>query len=149
MIMKRLFLLPFVVLAVLSVSADDSIPDRPSIFEAMPNVQVRQDSAVQTLLHTMVYGTSGVAEIDGYRVQIYSSNRQQTAKAEALQLEKELSDKVANPIYVLYMTPFWKVRIGNFRTFAEANEFKAQFVSQYPERQGDTYVVRDKIQVVQ
>lgn len=147
--MKRLFPLLFIVLSVLSVSADDSIPPRPSIFDDMPGVQVRQDSAVQTLLHTMVYGTSAVTEIDGYRVQIYSSNRQQTAKAEALQLEKEVSDKVAYPVYVLYMTPFWKVRIGNFRTFAEANAFKAQFVSQCPDRQGDTYVVRDKIQVVQ
>ena len=147
--MRRLFPLLFAVLLVLSVSADDSIPPRPSIFDDMPGVQVRQDSAVQTLLHTMVDGTSAVTEIDGYRVQIYSSNRQQTAKAEALQLEKEVSDRVAYPVYVLYMTPFWKVRIGNFRTFAEANAFKAQFVSQYPDRQGDTYVVRDKIQVVQ
>ncbi len=147
--MKRLFLLLNVGLSVLSVSADDSIPSRPSIFDDMPGVQVRQDSAVQTLLHTVIDGTSAIAEIDGYRVQIYSSNRQQTAKTEALQLEKEVSDKVAYPVYVLYMTPFWKVRIGNFHTFAEANAFKTQFVSQYPDRQGDTYVVRDKIQVVQ
>lgn len=88
-------------------------------------------------------------ETDGYRVQIYSSNQQQTAKAEALSLETQLKDKIQQTVYVLYLTPFWKVRIGDFRTYEEAKEYKKLFVQQYPDMMGDTYIVRDKIQVLQ
>lgn len=47
------------------------------------------------------------------------------------------------------MPPFWKVRIGDFRTYEEAKEYKKLFVEQFPSIMGDTYIVRDKIQVWQ
>ena len=37
-----------------------------------------------------MHGKHELVEIDGYRVQIYSSNQQQTAKGEALDLEAKL-----------------------------------------------------------
>lgn len=129
--------------------AGDSLSLRPDIFADMPYVQVRQDSLVGALLHNRIYGESELQEIDGYRVQIYSSNRQQTAKAEALQLEKDLADRVSVSVYVLYMPPFWKVRLGDFRTYEEATQCKAQMTAQFPDKQGDIYIVRDKIKVVQ
>lgn len=129
--------------------AADSLAPRPDIFAEMPYVQVHQDSLVGNLLHNRIYGESELREIDGYRVQIYSSNRQQTAKAEALQLEKDLADRVSVSVYVLYMPPFWKVRLGDFRTYEEATQCKAQMTAQFPDKQGDIYIVRDKIKVVQ
>ncbi len=147
--MKRFSTLLIVALSALAMYAGDSLSVRPYILEDMPNVQVHQDSLVEKLLHDKIYGTSDLIEIDGYRVQIYSSNLQQTAKTEALQLEKEISEQVAVPVYVLYLPPFWKVRLGNFRTFDEANKYKSQFIAQHPTMQGDTYIVRDKIQVAQ
>jgi len=120
-----------------------------SILDSMPGVQIVQDSAMNALLDEAVNGPRQLVEIDGYRVQIYSSNQQQTAKTEALELEAKLKDKVAHTIYVQYLPPFWKVRIGDFRTYEEAKEYKKLFVQQYPEMMGDTYIVRDKIQVMQ
>ena len=52
-------------------------------------------------------------------------------------------------IYVQYLPPFWKVRIGDFRTVEEAKEYKKLFVQQFPDMIGETYVVRDKIKVLQ
>ena len=101
------------------------------------------------LLQTAIKGGGEIVEIDGYRVQIYSSNLQQTAKAEALNLETKLQSQIEQPIYVQYLPPFWKVRVGDFRTVEEAKEYKKQFVALFPSMMGDTYVVRDKIQVVQ
>jgi hypothetical protein len=40
------------------------------------------------------------------------------------------------------------VRIGNFLTREEANNYRMTFVVQYPELQGSTYVVPDKIIIV-
>ena len=84
-------------------------------------------------------------EIDGYRVQVYSSNAQKTAKNEALEMEQKLKDNINQPIYVQWLSPFWKVRLGDFRTYDEAKEYKNQFILLYPEIAGDAYVVRDKI----
>ena len=101
------------------------------------------------MLDEAINGKREMIEVDGYRVQIYSSNRQQTAKEEALGLEAQLKDRITQPVYVQYLTPFWKVRLGDFRTYDEAKEYKKQFVQQYPDMMGDTYIVRDRIQVYQ
>ncbi len=120
-----------------------------SIFDSLPGVQIIQDSTVAVLLDEAVTGKHELVEMDGYRVQIYSSNQQQMAKTEALDLEQKLRDAVNQTIYVQYLPPFWKVRIGDFRTYEEAKEYKKEFVTQFPALMGDTYIVRDKIQVMQ
>ena len=120
-----------------------------TVFDSLPGVQLIQDSTVAILLEEAVNGKRELVEMEGYRVQIYSSNQQQTAKAEALELESKLKDKVSQTVYVQYLPPFWKVRLGDFRSYDEAREYKSLFIQQYPELMGDTYIVRDKIQVLQ
>ena len=120
-----------------------------SIFDSLPGVQIIQDSTMTVLLDEAVYGKREMVEIDGFRVQVYSSNQQQTAKGEALDLETRLKDKISQTLYVQYLPPFWKVRIGDFRTYEEAKEYKKLFVQQFPDLMGDTYIVRDKIQVME
>ncbi len=80
----------------------------------------------------------------GYRVQVFSSNEQRTAKNRAQQIEKSL--RFAFPshgVYRVYSSPFWKVRIGDFRTQAEAREFMQSVKASFPEYSRETYVVRD------
>jgi len=120
-----------------------------TIFDSIPGVEVVQDSTVAVLLEQAMHGKREMVEMDGYRVQIYSSNQQQTAKSEALELETRIKEKVDQTVYVQYLPPFWKVRLGDFRTYEEAKEYKKIFVQTYPNMIGDTYIVRDKIQVLQ
>ena len=120
---------------------------KPYILDDMPLVVVHQAPMIEALLKEKIYGQCELEEIDGFRVQIFSSNRQQTAKEEALTLEKKMTESVSVAVYVAYLAPFWKVRLGNFRTYEEANAFKTQLITQHPELQGDTYIVRDKVQV--
>jgi hypothetical protein len=56
-------------------------------------------------------------------------------------MEKKLSD----PVYVISEPPFWKVRVGNFLTRDEANQHKESILELFPELQNSTYVVPDKI----
>jgi len=72
----------------------------------LPNVQIVQDSTMDVLLDEAINGKLEIIEMDGYRVQVYSSNQQQTAKTEALVLEAELKEKVNQTIYVQYLPPF-------------------------------------------
>ena len=120
-----------------------------SLLDLFPGVQIVQDSTMAVLLDEAVNGKRELVEVDGYRVQVYSSNQQQNAKGEALALEARLKDKINQTLYVQYLPPFWKVRIGDFRTYDEAKEYKKLFVQQYPDLMGDTYIVRDKILVMQ
>jgi predicted phosphohydrolase len=152
----KIFGILVVLLAAMPVLADDSIEvatamvaPRVNLLEQMTNVEVIQDTGVATLLDAAINGAREWMEIEGYRMQVYSSNQQQTAKAEALDLEEQLRSKVTQTIYVQYLPPFWKVRIGDFRSYEEAKEYKKEFVLLFPELTGDTYIVRDKIKVLQ
>ncbi|MCR5049900.1 MAG: SPOR domain-containing protein [Paludibacteraceae bacterium] len=138
-----------ILLASIGVQAEEEA-QRRNLFDEMPNVEIIQDPAVTHLLQTAIEGGhQELVEIEGYRVQVYSSNQQQTAKTEALKLETILKDKVEHSVYVLYLPPFWKVRVGDFRTIAEAREYKKDFVQQFPKLMGDTYIVRDKVKVLE
>ncbi|MBQ1859248.1 MAG: SPOR domain-containing protein [Paludibacteraceae bacterium] len=144
-------IISLVVLASLSMWAQElkGNPLRPNLADSLTGVELIQDSTVGVLLNAVMRGKLELVELDGYRVQVYSSNQQQTAKAEALNLEEKLKDKINQTVYVQYIPPFWKVRIGDFRTYNEAKEYKNEFVELYPKLMGDTYIVRDKIQVWQ
>ena len=100
--------------------------------DSVPGVEIVQDSTVSVMLDEAMYG-----------------KKQQKAKTEALDLETRLKDKISQTIYVQYVSPFWKVRLGDFRSYDEAKEYKKLFVQQYPSLMGDTYIVRDKISVLQ
>ena len=149
--MKRIVVIFCIAFAAVQVWANDSlrVALSPNLLDSMPGVEVLQDSAVGILLQAAMQGKMELVEIDDYRVQIYSSNQQQAAKSEALDLESKIKDKIDQTVYVLYMPPFWKVRLGDFRTYEEAKVYKKIFVDQFPEVMGDTYIVRDKIQVLQ
>lgn len=147
--MKKLWMILLGVLVSACLWAEDSNAVRPNLLDSMPGVEVLQDSAVASLLNEAINGAREMVEIDGYRVQVYSSNQQQAAKSEALDLESKLKDKIEQAIYVQYLPPFWKVRLGDFRTYEEAKEYKKEFVEAYPSMIGDTYIVRDKIKVMQ
>ena len=148
--MRKILFIASLILC-LHVFAEDSIPvvtPDTLITDEMPNVQVYQSESVARLLHEKATGQlSQIVEMAGYRVQIYSSNHQQLAKQEAIRLEKDMQSKLDMPIYVSYVPPFWKVRVGDFATYQEAQEYKNNFVRQFPELMGDTYVVRDQVTI--
>ncbi len=150
MSMKKVICSVFILVLCVCVQAQDST--HLSIYDIMrENVVVYADSSVHRLLQDKVEGiVREEVQVQGYRVQVYSSNNQQTAKNEAFQIEKKITDAgIQIEIYVLYNPPFWKVRVGNFRTQEEAALMKAEIIRLLPELQADTYIVRDQIQVIQ
>lgn len=155
--MKRIYIYIAAMVCSMVVVAQDVTPSdsvitvervrKPLLTDMMENAVVVQDSSITLLLDRMVNGSS-IKQVQGFRVQIFSSNRQQTAKAEALELERQIRAEGYPQVYVQYNPPFWKVRLGNFQTQEEATEYKNEFVKQHPQLQGDTYIVRDMIEVI-
>lgn len=82
----------------------------------------------------------------GYRVQVFSSNIQRTAKTEAYKIEQEILQAFPqHKVYVTYTAPFWKVRIGDFRTMHEAQALRTEISKQFSDLRNYTYTVRDQI----
>ena len=121
------------------------------IFFDMPRVRVYQDSLVGQMLQDRINGRElQETEIQGYRVQIFSSNKQQSAKNDAFAMESRLQElKIMQPVYVLYNPPFWKVRVGDCRLQEEAQALRDELILKLPDIVGDIYVVKDKIIVLE
>lgn len=118
------------------------------LVDLMENAVVHQDSAIYQLMMDKYLGIErGLQEVSGFRVQVYSSNVQIQAKNEAMLLHQELSKQLTQAIYIISEPPFWKVRVGDFRTREEANAYKETLLKLYPILQSSTYVVPDKVTV--
>lgn len=77
----------------------------------------------------------------GYRIQVINSNDRNkvfAAKAKIYQLYPDLKP------YLMYQPPFYKLKVGNFKTKEEAEEFKKDLLHDFP---NGMYVVRDIIEV--
>lgn len=116
------------------------------IVDDMPYVVVHQDSVITEMMYYKRIGyVRGEQIINGFRVQIYASNIQQIAKKEATELQLRMESLIDVPVYTVSEPPFWKVRIGNFESREEADEYKATLLYLFPELISSTYVVPDKI----
>ena len=83
------------------------------------NLTVYKDQMLDTFVSRIYYTNYPKQIIKGYRVQIYSgSNRIDANKVKADFLETYLGEK----IYFDYKQPYYKVRIGNYRTKLEAQK---------------------------
>jgi hypothetical protein len=137
-----------------SLAVNDSILENDStdiilLTDAMENAIIHQDSSIYRLLLDKYLGIErGQQEVSGFRVQVYSSNQQQKAKNESILLQQELEKKLSEPVYVISEPPFWKVRVGNFLTRDDANQHKESIIETFPELQSSTYVVPDKVIVL-
>ncbi len=82
----------------------------------------------------------------GYRVQVFSSNTQRTAKTDAFKIEKILREEFPDlAVYLNYTSPFWKVRVGDFKTYQEAQEFRSVLIDTFPNLRSETYTVKDTV----
>ena len=131
---------------------------RNNIFEALSTtdsntqatVKIHQDKRVEQLLANKKHLTNSQDQTtsNGYRVQVFSSNVQRTAKADAFRIEKQIRDQFPNQaIYVNYVSPFWKVRVGDFRTQAQAQAFRAQLINSFPQMRSEIYIVREQVSI--
>ena len=134
------------------LSHSDSVPPvelvYPQILLDMPNVHVEQDSLVTLLMEEKIAGVErGEQERAGYRVQVYSSNNPSRGKSEALLIEQRVKQVVNVPVYVIYASPSWKVRLGDFLTEQQAAEFRDAFKNLCPDLADYTYIVRDQVKI--
>lgn len=78
-----------------------------------------------------------------YRIQVYSDNNRHTAKANAEKRKKLIEQRIPGIHgYVSYDSPYWRVRMGNYHTEAEAQAAMKQIKSAFPSFESDIRIVR-------
>lgn len=111
-------------------------------------LNIVQNAEIDTLLNRYIlmsirsYEENGYYGMNGYRIQIYNSNnrnaREESRKA-AAEFVSRFQDIVAYP---MYQEPgYFKIRVGDFRTKAEATKPFLQISKVFP----DAYIVPDLI----
>lgn len=96
----------------------------------------------------------GVAQtVQGFRVQILSSTDRAAAENAAVEAERWWSSRADEapgdlfsgglPVYTVFRQPYYRVRVGNFTSRAEA-ERALEFLSQ---RYADAFIARDEVTV--
>ena len=90
--------------------------------------------------------SAGRQRVGGYRVQIFLDNNASTAKANARRKASEVSSRFPEMrTYVTYNAPYWRLRVGDFRSQSEANEAAAKLRAAFPGSAKEIRVVRDNI----
>lgn len=84
----------------------------------------------------------------GYRVQVFSDTNVRTAKNEARSKQRVISSRFpAYQTYVMYNSPYWRLRVGDFRTQRDANAAAEELRKAFPAYSKEIRVVRDRVNV--
>ncbi len=87
-------------------------------------------------------------KIQGYRTQVFSGNNQRKSKDEAFRKEKEIKELFPNiATYVTYNAPFWKLRIGDFRSHEEAYQMMRELMAAFPSYAKEMYIVKEEVKI--
>jgi hypothetical protein len=108
-------------------------------------LSIQRDARLDSLVMRHIRLNKQKDGLDGYRVQLFSGSGT-TAREEANDLRAEFMGNHPDiPAYLLYQTPNFKVRVGDFRTELEAMYLQRELAYQYP----GGFVVRDEIKFPQ
>jgi hypothetical protein len=104
-------------------------------------LRIIQDARVDTLLTHYLKYSETYPGIEGWRIEIffeagnYSKKMAMEAKSDFVQKHPEI------PSYLIFQQPYYKVRVGDFRSKMKAEELLRSIESDYPQ----AFVVVDEI----
>lgn len=109
-------------------------------------IVVHKDARIDQLIHRQMEINEETTRdsrrsMPGFRIQVISSPDRNKVFAAKTKIYQQFPD--LKP-YLLYQPPYYKLRVGNFKTQAEAEEFEKQLSSLFP---NGLYVIRDTIEV--
>lgn len=99
------------------------------------------DPGISDLLKKQVEQGKKNGTVCGYRLQIYFGSGEK-AHTQATKIKTDfLASNPGTKAYLLFKSPDFIVRVGNFRTKSEALKFKKSLLNQYP----NAFIVADEI----
>lgn len=119
-------------------------------------VRVFEDNAVKDVLgrnmapSRTVYskGDEQFVRMRGFKIQAFAGNNQRTSKDEANYKQRIISEAFPDhETVILFDSPFWRLRVGNFKSREEANEVMKEMKDAFPSFGKEMYIVVDEIKV--
>lgn len=161
--MKFLRLLCLVCFLPMAVFAQDSsseaktetIVDRINKLESgKGSVQVIQDESITNRLgrkvkkSTVNDAPATFIEMSGYRIQVFAGNNQRISKSEAYTKESDVKSVFPDmSTYVVFTAPFWRLRVGDFQTFQEAQRMMTRLRAEFPAFGREMSIIKEKVRV--
>jgi hypothetical protein len=109
--------------------------------EQKGNVQIIQDPRVDSLVNKHIELNEKNPHIEGWRINIFFESGNYSKRL-ALETKSQFVQKYANvPCYVVFQEPYYKVRVGDYRTKMEAEKFLKEIITEY----SNAFVVEDNI----
>lgn len=109
-------------------------------------VTIKQDPKMKSLMKKKLSANDEKTYVtfSGYRVQVYMGNLPKKSKVEALEREKKIKEKYPDVTsYLTFSSPFWKLRLGDFRVQTDAMVFAQKILTDFPDMNGEVFVVDD------
>ena len=109
--------------------------------DTLNNTLIVQDSRVDSLVKLHIKANEFDPAIKGWRIQIFFEAGN-NSKTMAIEAKSNFVNRYSNvPVYLIFQEPYYKVRIGDYRTKMEAEAFLKKISGTYP----NAFVVKDDI----
>jgi len=105
----------------------------------------QEDLRIDGLLQLHIAYNAAFPVMPGYRIQLFMESGN-TALEKAEKITEKFEEKHENtPAYITFGEPYYRVRIGDFRSRLEAIKFLNSIQRSYPQ----AWVVKDKINFIE
>lgn len=82
----------------------------------------------------------------GYRVQVFDDNNVRSAKHDAQVRKQQIETRFPEyPVYITFNSPYWRVKVGDFKNRVEAEAAMAEIRHAFPAMAKSLRIVRDRI----
>lgn len=105
------------------------------------NVNIVQDPVIDTLVQKHILLNQLQPTIDGWRIQIFFESGNNAKVLANRSRDRFLETYPDQGAYLTFNEPYYKVRIGNFRTRMDAEGFLQKIISEFP----TAYIVPDNV----
>lgn len=103
------------------------------------NIEIIQDQKMDVLLQKHISLNEQIPGIEGYRIQIFFESGNYS-KRKANEIKDHFMEKFPDiKAYITFDEPYYKIRVGDFRTKIEAQGFLQSIISDFP----NAYVVKE------
>jgi len=116
----------------------DKPQNKPS---AEGNVIIHQDSRVDTIIARHIQYNMTHQEMDGYRIQIFFDAGNNSLSSAQRVVEEFMMLYPTDTAYISFSEPYYKVRVGDFRSRLEAQGYQQKIMGDFP----NAFVIKDKI----
>ncbi|MES2778640.1 MAG: SPOR domain-containing protein [Bacteroidota bacterium] len=101
-------------------------------------VQVQTDNRLDSLVEKHIEANKAINGMQGYRVQIFFGSERKLAQDAKTKLLQLMPDE---EVYLIYQQPYFKVRVGDYRTKLEAEAVYRRLLHEFDK----LFIVPDKI----